>query len=151
MTKEEKIFSRNKSPHIPTTNTYLPSFGSNLQPQFEELHMVDSHKPPKMSPHPAGLRWSPWVHMDLSLPVTSQWVSSLTNDSRNFLREDPESSPFTKGGTRSGKAVFTDLRREEATAASKCPYANFYTAKLKARLLLIIMLLIWPSQNDSLA
>lgn len=71
MTKEEKIFSRNKSPHVLTTNTYLLFFGSNLQTQFEELHMLDSHKPPTTSPHPAGLRWSSWVHMDLSLPVTS--------------------------------------------------------------------------------
>ena len=122
MTKEEKIFSRNKSPHVLTTNTYLLFFSSNLQTQFEELHMVRLSQASYDVSTPCRAKMvilGP--HGTVTPSDLPQWVSSLTNDSRNFLWEDPESSSFTKDGTQSGKAEFTDLRREEATATSNCP------------------------------
>lgn len=130
--KRRKNISRSKSPHVLTTNTYLLFF-TIFETQLEELHMLDSHKPPTTSPHPAGLRWSSWVHMDLSLPVTSlNGSANLTNDSRNFLWEDPESSSFTKDGTQSGKAVFTDPQKWRGNCHFKLSISQFLYSKAQS-------------------
>lgn len=81
MTKGEKIFSRNKSHHVPTTNTHVPFFGGNLQLQFKELHMVRLSQAsyntffiPRRVPWD-GRSGATWIHRSQWPPLTGQQVN----------------------------------------------------------------------------
>ena len=150
VTKGEKIFSRNKSHHVPTTNTHLPFFGGNLQLQFKELHMVRlSQASYNTFSIPCRVPWdgrsgATRIHPSQWPPLTGQQVNKWPQE---FLMGGPRRLFLRWRWKSVWQSSLTDLRT--GNCHLKLSISQFLYGK--TLVLLIIMLWIWLSQNNCLA